>query len=200
MPTNHLDIRDRIASGQKHEQAILQTLNSLEVNLGSLTLTSWTHATTSEDKHDKIDAWALSGSLRLSAALKYRESGQDLGVALLRPWEGDRAFCDTYPGALPWDRDMQNMTDLYVCATANHLLVTRGKQIELIAGYMLGKLRANGGFGAENTFGSHEQGVTLKLVTDQGGGYSAGQQKVIAYIRPKLLVQHGAFRISLRGS
>lgn len=198
MATNHLDIKDRIVVGKNHELEIIKLLNKHRPVISHTVYNKWVAASMVEDMQLKVDAWATSGtnSTRHSAQIKYRETGGDLGVALIRPWEGDfNAFKRGYlNGQVNWDRDFINPVDFYVCLMGDTLCVIEGSKVKKICDMMLDKFVDFGGFRERNLFyWPSYKGAELRLVTDRGNGYSEGQQKIICYITPELIRMAGGY-------
>ncbi len=197
MALNTLDIDERIKQGKEVESYILSILQDIEplVKVDGHSIGNWYESTSDEDMHGKIDAWAESLQHGLmSVQIKYRETGQDVGVAVLRPWDDDDRFKWGYDyHALPWDRDMVNMADIYVVLIGSQLIIAPGEVIKRACRIMVDKLRLNGGFNEQRAFTSREcWGCELRIVKDRGAGYSQYQHKVINYIKPELLLQAGA--------
>jgi hypothetical protein len=195
--TNHLDIDERVARGIAHEERILQLLNEQLIFLRRQRVKQWASATISEDIADKIDAWAtLEDGTKLSAQIKYRESGADVGVAVLMPFINHEALLGQYEfNKLPWDRDMRSKAELMVCLSAGGSVLTVSEMhlVKRAVDVMLSYFVTTGYFDGRNFVHEDCPGVEFKVVTDQGRGYSAGKKKLVCYIAPALLESAGAF-------
>lgn len=196
MALNTLDIDERVKQGKNVEASILEKLKWFSpMDWQDDSIRFFTLATDEEDMHLKIDAWATMGFQdRKSVQIKYRETGGDVGIAVLRPWNDDRLFSIDYDRhSLPWDRDMKHMADIYVVQIGKRLIIAPGTVVKRACNIMVDKLRLAGGFGYPNSFTDSKcWGCELRIVRDRGAGYSAGQYKVINYIKPELLLAAGA--------
>lgn len=191
MTLNTLSIDERVKRGKAKESTILDTLAELPIALGGELVMSWEESTEYEDKHLKVDAWAHTDSYRYSVAIKFRESGKDVGVAVLMPWNPDEFYERYETDALPWDRDMREVADYYIVQIAGELIIAEGKLVHGICRRMVDELYEAGGFRYKSFTGPYG-GIMLQQKTDEGGGYSYDQDKVLCYIPPKFLVQLGA--------
>lgn len=198
MSSNDKPLEVRIAIGKEAESIILDEVNRLcPIVVDGRTLTAFTASTPEEDMHQKIDAWVYDEHEGdMSVQIKHRESGRDLGIAVIMPYEGDYWFCSTYKARdeLHFDRDMVNTPDYYLVANDTQICVAPGRMVKLGVNAILSSLFNNGGFGGSNTYTYPAlDGLELKLVKDRGAGYSAGQQKVICYIKLDALAKRGAY-------
>lgn len=199
MSTNHLPLNERLERGKVAEELILDQINALcPVTVNDITFTSFEAASEDEDMHGKIDAWGIAHTgAKHSVQIKNRESGIDLGLALIRPYAGDNWFCANYKaaeGSLNWDRDMVTKVDYYLIANEGQICLTESQTVRNGVNAILSNLYTSGGFRGGNTHTySALDGLTLKLVKDIGAGYAAGQYKVICYVSLNSLMHRGAF-------
>lgn len=179
-PMNHLPFAERLALGQIYEADLLEALNSSTVSIGGQEYSGWTKSTKEEDIEKKIDAWVCGSSAQFK--LRQRGSGNDLGIAMIRPYVGDKEFMADYEsGNISYDRDMYTTTDLYVWIVDKKITVALGSEVKKILMESLTLLYSEGGFnGWKNTSGS---GYQLQLLKDAANGIP----KVICYIKPSAL-------------
>lgn len=168
MNTNHLGIEERLAAGKRHEEAAMYELQRM--------FWSVIPATDEQDKVDKIDCWVRWKGVSYSVAIKYRESGTDLGLALVRPYVDHPTFELQWRNLqVPFDRDFQHIADLYAVALPDGLQIVTGISVlktcnEALRTHAVSAKRSG-------------EGWELKVVKDLGAnGYSSGQKKLIAYI------------------
>lgn len=197
MATNHLDQKDRIAIGKRHEKTIVELLNKHRPVVCHTVYDKWSESTQTEDMLLKIDAWATSGlnPTKRSVQIKYRETGGDLGIAMVRPYTDFNSFKrDFENGNVSWDRDFINHVDLYVCLMGDTLSVVEGERIRKACNLMLDKFVVYGGFHGYRGFAwPSYKGAELRLVTDRGNGYSEGQQKIICYLTTDVIKLCGGY-------
>lgn len=180
--TNHLDEAERLRLGAVNEAGVFERLRHQYPVIA--------RATERDDITNKIDAWVKDHGTMRSVQIKWRETGGDLGIAMVRPWVDRETFDQQLTdGTVPWDRDMKATPDLYAYATPTVLVVAEGAEVARIC-HEAAVVLADEGF--QGRMRTVENGVELRLVTDKGRGYSGGQRKVICYISPTLLVQRGA--------
>jgi hypothetical protein len=196
--TNTLGLEERVRIGKGKETEVLALLNQFEPTVKGHKLCEFVPSNREEDMHKKIDAWCFhcgEGLEGYSVQIKYRETGGDLGVAVIRPYIDDKTFVrDCERDTLIYDRDFINTPDYYACLMGPRLLVAEGALVKRACLMMLNGLVNSGGFQGMRFYRSVKMpGAELRLVTDQGGGYSAGQQKIICYMTPELLHGAGAF-------
>jgi hypothetical protein len=196
MSTNTLDIADRIRIGKEAESRIIDALNAQSPVVGGAKLSEFVPANTEDDKYNKIDAWCFAsghGLDGMSVQVKYRESGRDLGVAMIRPYvDIETLKYQVERDVIPWDRDMVNMPDYYAYGVGESLIVAAGVQVKKFCNMMLQKALDEEFCG--NTFNySKYPGAQLKITTDKGDGYSRGHRKMICYIESWLLVETGGW-------
>jgi hypothetical protein len=196
MKTNHLDEAERLDVGRANEAAVLRRLLAVYPTI--------VPAQTKDDVERKIDAWVRDGNRVRPIQVKWRESGGDLGVAIVRPYVDHDTFVTQYlaeglaaQGApvdpserLPRDRDFKGEAELYVYATPDILVVVEADVVKRICEEALCLLAQSDGF-IRNLFWVRD-GVELRLVTDAGRGYSGGQRKIICYISSTVLLDSGA--------
>lgn len=192
MKTNHLDESDRLRIGAGNEAAVLRRLLAVYPTI--------VPAQTSDDIEKKIDAWVRdsasphsgsAGNRLRSVQVKWRESGGDLGVAIVRPYVDHETFVRQYlADELPRDRDFKGEAELYAYATPDILVVVEAGVVKRICEEALCLLAQSDGF-IRNLFWVRD-GVELRLVTDAGQGYSGGQRKIICYISSTVLLDNGA--------
>ena len=198
MATNHLSQDERMAHGKAREKEVLALLNSLEVVVEGVRYFDFTPSESQDDIYNKIDAWCISDGGAHSVQIKFRDRGEDLGVAAVRPYHGHADFVRGIDrGHVDWDRDMKGDVDLYVCLVDNAsvLVVTTGKRVKRAVTLLLAAFAADhkGFNGTRSWYSDKMRGAVVKLVTDQGSeGYSAGQNKIVIYLAPWLLGNHGA--------
>lgn len=182
MSINEQKFGNRLRAGKQEEEKILKILNETQPWL----LTEWKASSVKEDIEKKIDAWA-SDFLRLkifSVQIKYRDSGMDLGIALLRPWEGIAKFRKDYElSKLKFDRDYVAGVDLYVCMAGNRLILSNCDAVHMFCQRALAHLYETGFFVHE------DNDWQLKAVTDADNG----QRKLICYIPFHSLLREGAY-------
>lgn len=190
MSLNVLHEVDRIKQGKIKEDQILGLLNELDWEVNGEKVKVVEPATLEQDLHDKVDAFAVCDSDRWSVQIKFRDTGQDLGVACVRPWKSHKLLKEQWKAdKVPWDRDMKSPVDLYVCLNDNRLVIASGSEIKKICTDLLDKLVEDKiGFASGNTFPRKGgEGAELKRIYDKGQGYSGGQGKIICYITFDLL-------------
>jgi hypothetical protein len=195
MSSNTEDISSRVSKGLAVEAEILAKLQrrskSGAISVGPLQLYNWQASTMDEDKYAKIDAWVQDSNYRrLSVQIKYRESGQDLGLALVRPYEGWESFSnDLKCGTVEWDRDMQSTPNLYVVQSPGlGLVVVPGQAVKDAAMALLQEM-AYEPFEGSSYQGA--EGIEVRIVRDKGAGYTYDQKKLISYMTPRFLVKLG---------
>jgi hypothetical protein len=193
--SNYLSQAERVEIGKKREALILDALNETPIQFRGEKINKWVNSSATDDMRNKIDAWAIYGNdSEFSVQIKYRETGGDLGIACVRPWESHHWFCKAFESkSLPLDRDLKSNVDIYVCNYNNKIIVADGKIVKNACWKMMDKLaQSKWGF-RDYTFTVPEyRGAELRLVTDRGSeGYSSGQKKIICYISPALLARVG---------
>ena len=193
--TNYLSFDERVEIGKEKESDTLDLLNSLVRRIPQRDcVVEWSASSRSDDINDKIDAWvSCEDTDRLSVQIKFRETGQDLGVSLIRPWDWEEFKRDfEILQDCHYDRDYKEMTDLYVVLNEqfDQLIIGDGQKIKRICEILLQSLyeQDEDPFQEWNYFRDEKRyGAELRLVTDKGQGYSEGQQKLICYIKPFLV-------------
>lgn len=187
--TNHLDEADRLRIGAGNEAAVLRRLLAVYPTI--------VPAQTSDDIEKKIDAWVKDGPALRSVQVKWRETGGDLGLAIVRPYVDHDTFVAQYlADELPRDRDFKGRAELYAYATPDILVVVEATVVKRICEEALCLLAQSDGF-IRNLFWVRD-GVELRLVTDAGQGYSARQRKIICYISHTELLLNGARLVDVR--
>lgn len=190
MQTNKLDFHERISIGKDKESFVINLLkDQIKLIPECGDVVHWWQATGVEDRHLKIDVWAemLSGD-KLAGQIKFRESGQDLGIALIRPWSWNSFMEGTYEV----DRDFQNPADFYVFLVEeyNMLVVANGQRVSKICNTFMKYLSTldSDPFATSTSLEiPGKYGAELRLVNDKGEGYTEGQNKIICYIKPILI-------------
>ena len=155
LATNNLDFEKRLRIGKTNEKRVLALLNKHRPVVCHTIWDKWVVASEQEDISQKIDAWATSGlaPTRKSVQVKYRESGGDLGIALIRPFNDFNAFKRGYEnGQVDYDRDFQNTPDFYACLAGNVLTVIEGEKVTKGCSIMLEQFVAYGGFTSGRSF------------------------------------------------
>lgn len=192
MASNTLALEDRIRINKPIELKIIRELNK-QLPIKSK---NWRAASANDDMHNRIDAWLVDEfNEEYSVQIKYRETGGDLGIAVLRPWEGNEKFLSDYAAStLPYDRDMKTTPGFYVAGISKeHLLIVDGNTVHRACELMIESLACAGGFSSYGTSYSDpgRSGAELRLVRDKGNGYSLDHWKVICYMEPWLLRECG---------
>lgn len=199
MASNSKPIEERLEIGKQKEADTLELLNELVKSVpDGRRVLCWCPSDRADDINHKIDAWAeFEQDDRMSVQIKFRETGQDLGIALIRPWNWEE-FKQDYEilADCHYDRDYKEIADLYVVLNEqfNQLVIGDGRKIKRICEILLDSLYAQEDdpfkqrtyFQDENRYGAE-----LRLVTDQGEGYTEGQKKIICYIKPFLVQKQG---------
>lgn len=199
MASNSLSFQDRLNLGKEKEEDILELLTELvHTNPNGRRVLSWSAGSKSDDINDKIDAWAeIEDADRQSVQIKWRDTGQDLGLSVYRPWTGFDDFKNEVSNER-YDRDYKEYPDLYVLSVEqfNMLVIGDGYKCHRIAEILLESLaqEETDPFEIWNSYEAPgKYGAELRLVTDLGEGYTEGQQKLICYIKPFLVEkQNGA--------
>ena len=175
MNTNGLGFEERLAAGKRQEAAVIVDLQRM--------FWSVIPATDEQDIKEKVDCWVRWKGVSYSVAIKYRESGTDLGLALVRPWTGMEAYRELFVAdALPYDRDFKHVTDLYAVAVPSGLVIVTGISVYRTCKEALLNLAEHGEDGMQ------DDAYALKVVTDKGAsGHTAGQKKLIAYLKTDAL-------------
>lgn len=175
---NRGTFEERLAEGQEREA---QVVDQLQRKFWSVI-----PATEAQDRADKIDCWVRWKGVSYSVAIKWRDSGRDLGIAAVRPYDAE-AFPEQWKHhawnwpegseTVPWDRDAQHYADLYAIGSDDGLTVVTGASVRRVVTMALGDLARLGIL-------RHPEGHwDIRVVTDRGAsGYSSGQQKLIVYI------------------
>lgn len=166
--SNHLGFEERLAIGKRHEAEVLDRLK--------LSFWSVTPATETQDKAEKIDAWIRWKGVTYSVAIKWRETGYDLGIAIVRPFIDLSVLRQQYyDGTVPYDRDLQHVADLYVVANPEGIRIVTGHSVAQRAKVAIMDLAREGHWVGE--------GYEIKHVQDKGSsGYTSGQTKLICYM------------------
>lgn len=165
---NEGTFEERLAAGKAFEARIMEELK--------LSFWSVIPATVEQDKADKIDCWVRWKGVSYSVAIKWRDSGVDLGIAAVRPFDA-WAFPPLYAkGDVPYDRDAQHYADLYAVGTPDGVGVYTGISVKRMVDTAL----RNEAMGANRKTPDYE----IKVVDDKGAsGYTSGQKKLIVYIK-----------------
>lgn len=200
---NCLDFNDRIIAGQGKEKLIIDKLNHYcPIEFNNLTIQGLYKSELHEDMRQKIDAWATCTDETIppyvqvgsqSVQIKYRPEGYDLGIALLRPWISLEDFRSEFiTDNIHFDRDAITKVDYYAfyCEESKLLGIVDQWAVQRVCVILLESLFLSDGF-EDGVFRTERYGAELRLVTDQGQGYTEGQQKVICYIKPALIEQLG---------
>lgn len=202
---NNLQLRDRLQQSQPVERWILDTLNHYGVPYHGELVRGWKKTKTADDKKNKRDAEALHKEQWLYAQLKYRQpnSGGDIGVALLQPFEGRDAVRHTLLNEREkmdcfWARDYVFDGGVYACLSNDWTNLYVVPYLEVVkpivkrvfqewmtdvAGYDLTD--------RNRVYRScvHE-GVELRHKIDSGrNSWDSQKRKVICYIPPKLVLE-----------
>lgn len=160
---------ERLAAGKAFEARIIEELQR--------SFWSVVPATEAQDKVDKIDCWVRWKGVSYSVAIKWRDSGVDLGIAAVRPFvDTHLLYQQVQAGAVPYDRDAQHYADLYAVGTPDSVSVYTGASVKRIVDNAIGRYAALGRAQAPE--------YEVKIVEDKGAtGYNAGQKKLIVYIK-----------------
>lgn len=160
---------ERLAAGKAFEARIMEELKR--------SFWSVIPATDEQDRHDKVDCWVRWKGVSYSVAIKWRDSGSDLGIAAVRPYVNHKTLHHQLVSAtVPYDRDAQLYADLYAVGTPDGVTIVTGISVKRIVDAML-LYHAQTGYFSSN-YGE------LKAVEDKGAtGYTSGQKKLIAYIK-----------------
>lgn len=197
MATNHLGFDERLKKGKQNESRVLALLNEHRPVVCHTIWDKWIPSAQAEDMTQKIDAWAYSGinEQARSVQIKYRETGGDLGIAVIRPYiDFDNFYLDVQAGDVCFDRDFINSPDFYAVLSGTTLMVVEGHKVKKGVDLMMKQFLAHGGFKGHRGFKhANYKGAELRLVTDQGGGYSSGQDKIICYFEPSFIRMAGGF-------
>lgn len=198
MSMNELDLDKRLELGKLAEKKVLAELydKHMPIKLDTNNFLTINSSTREEDMHGGVDAWISTGTETYSVQIKNRETGSDLGLSIIMPYEGDYWFCSNFKAfsELNWDRDMRNVPDYYLVANPDQFCLVRSATVKNGIMAILSSLYNYGGFGGARAFSNPAlDGLELRLVRDRGAGYSAGQTKVICYIRLDALKSRGAW-------
>lgn len=164
-----MTFEERLALGKQREAEVLERLQH--------SFWSVIPATEAQDKVDKIDAWVRWKGVSYSVGVKWRDSGVDLGIAAVRPFV-DRPTLNLQwnRGEVPWDRDAQHYCDLYAVGKPDGVTVYTGASVKVMVDNALSHY-INHGMMKTALY-------EIKIVEDRGAsGYTAGQKKLIVYIR-----------------
>lgn len=195
MGINDENFADRLAYGASKEEYILNLLNENPVNVDGRCVVRWEKSSPEEDMRYKIDAWAFAeNGKKVDVQIKYRQSGNDVGVAIIRPFENVEALREQHrTGKIPWDRDAVGNAYLYVALTEHCLVVVPTDRIKLIYTRLLNDMIAGEGEITDTSFRNNLYGAELRFVVDSGEGYSYNQKKIICYITPYLIETLGGY-------
>ena len=195
MGINEISFEERLAFGSEKEELILQLLNENVINVDGQLFTGWERATKEQDIKYKIDAWASNpAGNKFDVQLKFRESGNDLGIAVVRPFEDVETLKEqALNGKIPFDRDAKCNTYLYATLTEHCLVVAKTETIKMIYTRLLNDLIAGNGDISFTSFRNSLYGAELRFVVDAGQGYSYNQKKIICYITPYLIETLGGY-------
>jgi hypothetical protein len=194
--TNSLDKDERVKIGKQYEASILKMLNEHRPVVCHTVFDKWIEADEHDDMVNKIDAWAYSGLAGgKSVQIKYRETGSDLGIAVVRPYVDFETLAHQVENSeIPFDRDFGSTPDLYACLNGSLLMVVEGEKVKKGCALMMNQFMKHGGFKGYNGFvHANYRGAELRLVTDKGAGYSEGQQKIICYLAPSFIKMAGGY-------
>lgn len=166
---NRGTFEERLAAGKAFEARIIEELKR--------SFWSVIPATEAQDKADKIDCWVRWKGVTYSVAIKWRDSGVDLGIAAVRPFiDRDVLRAQVMDGSVPYDRDAQHYSDLYAVGTPDGVSVYTGSSVRIQVETAL-QLYVHLG-------SMKSPAAEVKIVEDKGAsGYASGQQKLIVYIR-----------------
>ena len=169
MVMNTGTFEERLAAGKAFEARIMEELQR--------SFWSVIPATEAQDKADKIDCWVRWKGVSYSVAIKWRDSGVDLGIAAVRPFSSLGTFrSQMASGSVPYDRDAQHYADLYAVGTPDGVSVYTGDSVRRAVADALEQFAEIGAI-KSNQF-------EVKVVEDRGAtGYTSGQYKLIVYIK-----------------
>lgn len=163
---------ERLAEGKQREAEVLALLQH--------SFWSVIPATEQQDKAEKIDAWVRWKGVSYSVAVKWRDSGRDLGLAVVRPYDTKAFPLQWQADHVPYDRDAQHYADLYALGSEDGVTIVTGASVKRHVDYALENLARYGKMAGAN--------YELKNVLDRGAsGYTSAQQKLIVYINPESL-------------
>lgn len=197
MSSNYLSMEERLKIGKGYEREIISLLNKHRPVVCHTVWDKWVASKQAEDMHQKIDAWAYSGvnEQARSVQIKYRETGGDLGIAVIRPYTTFDEFIHQVDyDKVSFDRDFISTPDFYACLSGQTLMVVEGRKIKTGVNLMMQQFIKHGGFKGHNGFRhANYEGAELRLVRDRGMGYSVGQDKIICYFAPSFIRMAGGF-------
>lgn len=166
---NEGTFEERLAAGKAAEERIMEELKR--------SFWSVIPATDAQDKADKIDCWVRWKGVSYSVAIKWRDSGVDLGIAAVRPFVNRQTLHHQMVTAtVPYDRDALMYADLYAVGTLDGVSVYTGASVRRWVDIALARF-AGGGLMKGDAY-------EIKVVEDKGAsGYTSGQKKLIVYIK-----------------
>lgn len=166
---NRGTFEERLAAGKAFEARIIEELRR--------SFWSVIPATDEQDKADKIDCWVRWKGVSYSVAIKWRDSGVDLGIAAVRPFSSLTLLRQQFESdRVPYDRDAQHYADLYAVGTPDGVNVYTGASVRAWVNAALLAFVASGLMKTPK--------YEIKVVEDKGAsGYTSGQKKLIVYIK-----------------
>jgi hypothetical protein len=166
------DIQDRVKAGRSIEKQVLEVIEKIVVKSGYVV----TPPTIRQDKHDKIDGVISRDGISHSIQIKFRQTGEDILVEVIRPFTYEKVKAKVFDG-----RDMIGKADWY--AVLHH----SGRKIYWINASVLKRFieKAIDNFAKELENGikldHREDGIELKIVNDPRDGI----MKLMAFVTPE---------------
>lgn len=170
----HQRMNERVQEGKKIESAIVSNLARLFAASGNGTITP---AETGDDKYNKVDAYWDKDGVRQNVQVKFRQTGDDILMELIRPFTGEADFNG---------RDMKGTADwytvlskdgktIYWCNAHKLKMVMEKVAKEYVALRKTGKA----GDSVSTNF------LTLKVTNDPADGV----MKMVGFIKPMFLAE-----------
>jgi hypothetical protein len=183
-------------------------MNHYGVPYENVSIKNWVKTTTRDDKTNKRDAMALHNGKYVYAQLKYRQpnSGGDIGVALLQPFEGREVIRHTLLNEREkmeyyWARDYIFDGGVYVCLSNDweslYIMPYRETIKPIVTKVFKEWMTDPAGYDLTNSnrvyrsVGKTTTGCELRFKMDSGrNSWDSGQKKVICYIPPSLVIEN----------
>lgn len=171
----HLSHGARVSFGTQMEKKMIDALKKLGINMEP--------AAVNQDMFDKVDAfWTTDQGVKLPVQFKYRDSGDDILLELIKNWtpavfQKDQLVDTDFTG-----RDMVGKSKVYACLNrkGDVIRIRTTKEAKEIAKKMVQRLanefKLMGNRSVKTQYGE------VKITRDP----ASGKEKVMAYINPSV--------------